>query len=641
MRPPIVPVSRENGIVKPETAVVGALLESGSLMPAPLDVLHATFHLQAFRPGQEAVVEAQLEGRDVLSVAPTGSGKSISYWVPALLTTGTTVVVSPLIALMKDQVDRLRSLGVEAAFVNSTLQRWEQEEVLAGAEAGRVRLLYVAPERFARPGFAERLRALRPARFVVDEAHCISTWGHDFRPDYRLLGGAIEASGRPPISAFTATATPQVRQDIVRSLGLREPLISVTGFHRENLRLAARRLRNDEEKVRFLLGRLDRVPGRCLVYCATVRGTEEVAAQLREAGHEAAAYHAQLDEGPRRQVQEDFSGGGLRVVAATLAFGMGVDIPDIRQVIHYHLPSSLEGYYQEAGRAGRDGDPASCILLWRPGDRDIQTFLLDKTAEEAGGGPEVEERRRHGYARLQQMESYARLRTCRHARIADYFGEEGVARTCEACDNCLSGREDHEEAVDPAIVRSALEAVSRFRLGSANLAAILAGTDTKWVRAHGWALETPQFGSLRGWPVERIRTLIGELVDTGLARLSPGDYPTLLMTEDGRQVLEEAAVPEVTLPPAPPPARSSRRDGGAAALTGDDALLMERLRAWRSGLARAQQVPAYVILPDRALAALAVHRPRDRSALLAVPGIGEAKLTRYGADLLRLIAGDA
>ncbi|MGH2926715.1 MAG: RecQ family ATP-dependent DNA helicase, partial [Solirubrobacteraceae bacterium] len=371
-------------------------------MPQPLDVLRTTFRLEAFRPGQEAVVEAQLQGRDVLSVAPTGSGKSISYWVPALLASGTTVVVSPLIALMKDQVDRLRSLGVAAAFVNSTLQRWEQEEVLDAAERGEVRLLYIAPERFARRGFADRLRALGVARFVVDEAHCISTWGHDFRPDYRLLGQAIDRCGKPPISGFTATATPQVRQDILASLGLRDPLVSVTGFHRENLRLAARRLRNDEEKVQFLLSRLDRLEGRCLVYCATVRATEEVAAELRRAGHRAAAYHAQLEEDRRREVQEQFSGGDLRVVAATIAFGMGVDIPDIRQVLHYHLPGSIEGYYQEAGRAGRDGEPAACILLWRPGDRDIQTFLLDKTAEEAreksGDGAEAEERRRHGYA---------------------------------------------------------------------------------------------------------------------------------------------------------------------------------------------------------------------------------------------------
>lgn len=612
-------------------------------MPAPLDILRDTFHLEAFRPGQEAVVEAQLKGRDVLSVAPTGSGKSISYWVPALLGSGITVVVSPLIALMKDQVDRLRSLGVGAAFLNSTLQRWEQDAVLEDAEQGRLRLLYVAPERFARPGFTQRLGALAPARFVIDEAHCISTWGHDFRPDYRLLGQAVEGCGRPPISAFTATATPQVRQDIVRSLGLRAPLVSVTGFHRENLRLAARRLHDDEEKVDFVLGRLARVPGRCLVYCATVRATEEVALQLREAGHEAAAYHARLEESRRRQVQEEFSTGRLRVVTATIAFGMGVDIPDIRQVIHYHLPGSIESYYQEAGRAGRDGEPASCILIWRPADRDIQTFLLDKTAEEAGGGPEAEERRRHGYARLQQMASYARLRTCRHARIADYFGEEGVARTCQACDNCLTGREDREEAVDPVIVRTALEVVQRFRLGSANLAAILAGSDSRWVRTHDWALQAPQFGALRGWPVDRIRVLLSELVDTGLARLSPGDYPTLLLTDEGRQVLQETVVPEVSLPPLAAPARSARRARGEplTALTGADAALMERLRAWRSGLARAQQVPAYVILSDRALAALATDRPRDRAELLGVPGIGETKLGRYGEDLLRLLSDGA
>ncbi|MFZ0218035.1 MAG: ATP-dependent DNA helicase RecQ, partial [Candidatus Dormiibacterota bacterium] len=374
-------------------------------MSPALDVLRDVFHLPEFRPGQEPVVEAQIAGRDVLSVAPTGSGKSISYWVPALLDGGMTIVVSPLIALMKDQVDRLRGLGVAAAFLNSTLDRSAQREVLESAGAGELRLLYVAPERFARPGFTEHLGRLGVSRFVIDEAHCISTWGHDFRPDYRLLGDAINRCGRPPISAFTATATPQVRGDIVTSLALLTPLVSVTGFHRENLRLAARRLRNDEEKLLFIERRLAQHAGRCLVYCATVRATEEVAAALRTAGHSAQAYHAQLEEGARRDVQEAFAGGRLRIVAATIAFGMGVDIADIRQVIHYHLPGSLEGYYQEAGRAGRDGEPATCILLWRPGDRDIQSFLLDKTFEEAGSGAEAGARRQHGYARLAQIEA--------------------------------------------------------------------------------------------------------------------------------------------------------------------------------------------------------------------------------------------
>ena len=325
-------------------------------------VLRGVFGLDGFRPGQGEVVAAMLAGRDVLSVAPTGSGKSISYWVPAVVDGALTMVVSPLIALMKDQVDRLTAHGVAATFINSSVERPEQVDRLRRAIAGEYRLLFLAPERFARPGFMERLAELRVRRVVVDEAHCISTWGHDFRPDYRLLGAAVTACGRPPIAAFTATATPQVREDIARSLDLTAPFISVTGFNRPTLTLSVVRCRGERAK-REELRRLLSVPGqRALVYVGTVKAAEEVAAELG-----AVCYHGQQDAALRRRIQEDFTQGRTMVVVATSAFGMGVDIADIRRVIHYHLPGSLEAYYQEAGRAGRDGRPAECTLLRPPG----------------------------------------------------------------------------------------------------------------------------------------------------------------------------------------------------------------------------------------------------------------------------------
>jgi len=601
--------------------------------------LRDVFRLPAFRPGQAAVVDAQAAGRDVLSVAPTGSGKSVSYWIPALLGPGVTLVVSPLIALMKDQVDRLRGLGVEAAFVNSSIDRAQQWVYLQEALNGRLKLLYVAPERLSRPGFVDVLGRLPLRRVVVDEAHCISTWGHDFRPDYRLIGRTLETCGNPPVAAFTATATPQVREDIVRSLGLRDPLVSVTGFNRPNLQLAAVRCRADADKLARLREVLNPGAGRALVYCATVATTEEVAEQIRAWGHAAAAYHARLGDEARSRVQEDFAAGRLKVVVATVAFGMGVDIPDIRQVVHFHLPASLEAYYQEAGRAGRDGEPALCVLLWRPADRELQQFLIDKTFEEAGT-PQAAQRREHALAKLQTALAYARQGGCRHARIADYFGEEGTPRTCAACDNCEAGdrRGAGEEAVGEPQLQAALGAVRRFsgRIGAANVAAVLAGADTKWVREKSWVRELPFFSALAGWSQERVRDLLSELLVEGLAAQSSGEYPTLVLTRRGAQVLEGTEDVVVALPPPPASTLPPRARGGQVG--GADPQLFDRLRRWRAEKARALAVPAYVVFSDRTLAELSARKPSSRAALLAVPGIGQAKLGLYGEDLLNLLS---
>src|SRR5437879_1987256 len=415
-----------------------------------------------------------LEGRDVLSVAPTGSGKSISYWVPAGVDGALKIVVSPLIALMKDQVDRLTAHGVAATFINSSVERPEQVDRLRRAIAGEYRLLFLAPERLARPGFMERLAELRVRRVVVDEAHCISTWGHDFRPDYRLLGAAVTACGRPPIAAFTATATPQVREDIARSLDLTAPFISVTGFNRPTLTLSVVRCRGERAK-REELRRLLSVPGqRALVYVGTVKAAEEVAADLG-----AVCYHGQQDAALRRRIQENFTQRRQLVVVATSAFGMGVDIADIRRVIHYHLPGSLEAYYQEAGRAGRDARPAECTLRSAPSDRDLQAFFIEQSGLE-DGAPLKD----HADARLGPLMAYAEMRECRHARIADYFGEEGVARRCTACDNCLAASPP-EEAVPAEAVQAGLGAVRRFsgRNGRSNRAAVLGRRRKKWAHA--------------------------------------------------------------------------------------------------------------------------------------------------------------
>ncbi len=668
---------------------------------AALGVVREVFRIPALRPGQAEVIAAAEAGRDVLFVAPTGAGKSIAYWVPGVAGTGLVLVVSPLIALMTDQVARLRGAGVAAAAVHSQLPAAEQHRALDAALGGRLRFLYAAPERLVSPGFEDVLARLPVTRFVVDEAHCISGWGHDFRPEYRRLAAAVALCGRPPVTAVTATATPRVRDDIGHNLRLRDPLVLVTGFLRPELDLVVWRCRRGAEKREAVRRALAEIPGRALVYCGRTRDCDEVAAGLRGAGVVAAAYHAGLEPAARQAVQADFGAGRLRVVVATSAFGMGVDVADVRQVIHHDFPSSLEAYYQEAGRAGRDGRASRCLLLYSPADRDLQEFFIEqaypdravvravyrallragrwdlpdiaaltpelgrRSVEAAvrllegagallpGGGvrrltaapvdfDERDRLRAAALARLNQMMAYAATRECRHARIADYFGQAGVDRSCSACDNCRAPR-DAAAPVPVGTAVAALGAVARFdgHLGATRLGALLRGVDSAWCRERPWVRDLDFFAALARWSDAAVRALLDALVEQGLVRRGASERPTLALTAAGRAALRGGSEPRLTLPAAAAagegPGAGDRSPSVSLAPGGAEAGRFEALRRWRREVARAASRPAFTVFDDRTLREIAVRDPASISELLGVRGVGPAKASRYGLLVLEVL----
>ena len=506
--------------------------------------LRTHFGHQEFRQGQEEIVSAVLGGRDVLAVMPTGSGKSLGYQLPAVMLPGTTLVVSPLISLMKDQVDELNRRGIGSASLHSMLSAGNRREVLSAARAGALRLLYVAPERFASDQFLRLLGELDVARFVVDEAHCVSEWGHDFRPDYRRLRAAAglcrtidRAASRPPIAAFTATATPEVRADIVALLGLEEPQVLVAGFDRPNIYLRVERAGGDEDKNDLLPGL---VRGRrTLVYAATRKTTEAAAKLLQGSGVPAAVYHAGLEDGERMRVQDAFAAGSLPVVCATNAFGMGIDRPDVDAVVHYAIPGSVEAYYQEIGRAGRDGRPATATLLWDPGDVATRQFLIDSPRRDRPGqrAPldpgEVGRRRELEHRKLQRMIDYADSSACLRATILRYFGDPAVREPCGSCGICRPGAIDTYER---ALVQNLLAGIARAgeRYGRHRIVAMLRGETDDLPPSLTRQATT---GVLRHEPADAVYRWIEASIAAGLVVVSKDQYRTLSLSERGRDVL--------------------------------------------------------------------------------------------------------
>jgi len=630
--------------------------------------LREHFGHREFRPGQEEVVRTVLSGRDVLAVMPTGSGKSLGYQLPALLLPGLTLVVSPLIALMKDQVDELGRKGIAAGAIHSLQTLEERREALRAARGGGLRLLYVSPERFAADSFDALLPQLRVSLFAVDEAHCVSEWGHDFRPDYRRLADAARrcrrgdgGEGRPPMAAFTATATPEVRDDVVALLGLVRPRVFVAGFDRPNIHLEVRRVSGDLEKRDVLP---DLVRGRrALVYAATRKSAERAASVLVDDGVAAAAYHAGLPDEERTRVQDGFASGALTVVCATNAFGMGIDRPDVEAVVHYELPGSLEAYYQEVGRGGRDGRAAKATLLWNYVDVRTREFLIDKDDEEDPRRPrppvdqaERAKRRDLEHRKLRRMIDWADASGCLRARLLRYFGDEEVAEPCGSCGGCARRTPLDADAV--LFLRKVLSGVARGgeRWGKRKIAAMLLG-DVEGLPESLARLTTT--GLLAGERKERVERFLDGAVGGGLLRATDDSYRTLSLTPEGRAVMAGKVaevvlpLPEVVVPKAArgPKKRTTKARAGTRArgdavgtAVGDvttplDPGLLDALRAWRHAEASRRKVPTYVVFHNRTLEAIAQLRPSSLAALASISGVGPAKLEAYGAAVLAIVAG--
>ena len=604
-------------------------------------ILKANFGFESFRGQQEVVIRRVLAGGDALLLMPTGGGKSLCYQLPALAMDGVTLVISPLIALMKDQVDGLNANGIAARFINSTLPLRDVEGVQGEVRQGLVKILYIAPERLAVEGFRRFLSGLRVSLIAIDEAHCISEWGHEFRPDYRNLRQLRDMFPRTPLLALTATATERVRRDIVEQLDLKGAEVFVSSFNRANLRYAVRTKDNVERQLHVLL---ERCRGdAAIIYCFSRQETEDVAASLTARGWRASPYHAGLAPEARRKAQEDFTRDRVPIIVATIAFGMGVDKPDVRLVVHTSLPKSVESYYQETGRAGRDGLPSECVLLYSYGDKVRQEFFFKKMDDEG--------ERRNAQGKLDQMVRYAQLHTCRRRYLLEYFGERWDMQDCGNCDVCLASEERGEfDATE--IAQKALSAVVRTgeRYGAAHVAGVLVGSREQRILAAGHD-ELTVYGIVQDYDRNQLREVLGLLQGRGLLERNDGEYPTLKVTPMGRAFLqgrERLSLPRLRETPfdgAQDRLRQAQGERVARASAGVsveyDAGLFEELRALRRRLADAQDVPAFIVFGDVALRHMAGSRPRTLEAFGHVPGVGRAKLEAYGAAFVDAISGYA
>ncbi|MGC3959616.1 MAG: DNA helicase RecQ [Verrucomicrobiota bacterium] len=592
-----------------------------------LQPLKQYFGFGSFRPLQEEIICDLLNGKDVFAVLPTGGGKSLCFQLPALVRPGLTVVVSPLIALMKDQVDALQAAGVAATFLNSSLGAGESKPRLRGLHNGEFKLLYVAPERLLLAGFLEDLKKWNVSAFAIDEAHCVSEWGHDFRPEYRQLSSLREKFPGVPFMALTATATERVRADIVEQLHLHNPRCYVASFNRPNLTYRVSGKSGSYEQILSFIRARKGEAG--IIYGQSRKTAEQLADKLTADGIKSAPYHAGLSAEERSRNQEAFLRDGVQVVCATIAFGMGINKPNVRFVIHYDLPKNIEGYYQETGRAGRDGLPGECLLLFSPGDRVKQMRFIDEK-------PNPEERN-IARAQLEQMIHYAEIATCRRESLLGYFGEKTEGSDCGGCDNCLSPRATWDGTVAAQKFLSCVYRIrekSRFGVGMNHIVEVLTGADTDKIRKFGHQdLSTYNIGG------EHTRaewaTIGRELIRLGLLFQNTEKFSVVEITDEGMAVLKLRRKVTLTKPvAASEPAKEKHRAGEIAC----DEALFEKLRALRKQLADERSVPSYIIFSDVSLRQMARLYPTSDKDFARISGVGEKKLREFGATFMAEVA---
>lgn len=604
-----------------------------------LRMLETYFGYPSFRPAQEAPVESLLNNEDVIAIMPTGAGKSICFQIPALCKPGLTIVFSPLISLMKDQVDSLLDQNIPAALINSTLTQTEFNKTMYDVRSGRVKLLYIAPERLSSNFFCNVLRGLPIAQVIVDEAHCISEWGHDFRPSYRLIGDWLnELSKRPVVGAFTATATKAVERDIKQLLGLSEANVYITGFDRPNLSFSVVRTPKRMDYVVDYVRRHAHENG--IIYCSTRKDVERVYDNLTRAGIQTGYYHAGLSDEMRKDMQNKYAFDQLQVMVATNAFGMGIDKSNVRYVLHYQMPRNMESYYQEAGRAGRDGAKAECILLYSGQDVRVHKYLIDQTVEQSLGDPRVAEQRKLvELKKLQAMIDYCFCSTCLRKYMLAYFGEIAHWEQCDNCSSCnAKGRRVNVTKEAKAIFRAIIATEERY--GASMICSIVRGERTdRIIRAGLDAL--PVFGYLSNIGETELKGLIQQCIASGYLRSSMGKYPVLSITAGAEEVLaghkeveeirQEVVVPSRKTKQSVSISRSEVSRSGSGGL-------FEYLRQHRKRLAAEAGIPPYIVFPDTVLIDLANMRPTTLGEFGNIKGVGEAKLKKYGPTFLEAIA---
>ena len=610
------------------------IISDSGIYKTPKEALKAVFGYDSFRPGQESVINAVLEGRDILAVMPTGAGKSLCYQVPAMLLSGITLVISPLISLMQDQVKALNEAGVNAAFINSSLSEKELNDTFKNAYKGHYKIIYVAPERLMSEGFISFAKSVEISMVTVDEAHCISQWGQDFRPSYMDIAEFINIlDKRPIISAFTATATQNVREDIICSLGLSDPYFLVTGFDRENLFFQVDKPQNKERFILDFIGRHRGESG--IIYCATRKNVDSLYTLLRKQHISVGKYHAGMSNEERKQMQNDFVFDYTSIVIATNAFGMGIDKSNVRFVIHYNMPSSIENYYQEAGRAGRDGLNSECILLFSPQDIIINRFLLEHKDFSDVDPIDAMTIRERDIKRLQIMEGYCYTTECLRNYILKYFGED-PKKPCDDCGNCLRQFETLDMTDEAKKIINCIYE-SRGRYGKNIIMDTVLGAKTARLTEIG-ATEYKSYGVLESSNKNLLRRLIEELLLEGY--IATGEYQVLKLRDISRLKNTETKVlvkitDEDKMAKRKEKPKSNKK--GIDSLTSKGFKLFDKLKELRLEIARAEKIPPYIVFNDKTLIDMCAKMPTTKSDMLNVSGVGENKYGKYGERFIAVI----